>query len=565
MIIYSFDVFDTCLIRKCGTHNNMLNVLSQRVFCKPVEECVRQEFIVARCAAEDYVWKYNEYGKLADIYRHLDFSHPFLLPTNELENTEIYLEEELLVPVLSRLEQIKQLHSNGHSVIFISDMYLPENFIKRLLVSFGFFIEGDSLFISSECGMTKSSGFLFEHIRKVYRIKPHKWHHFGDNIQSDYKVPKKLGIKAHIVHNDYLPYERQWLQHGFDFGDNVCALCAGLGRALHYSMADNPHKDFVIDIIAPFYSSFVMRIMKDAEARGIKRLYFCARDSYTLFLVAQKYERIFPNVEVLYLFVSQKSLYEGDPIIRMRYFEQIGLASAMDYVAIVDIRSSGHQLISINDELVCKGYNQIRGYFFEIFCDSKILFHPSDYYAEINRPFVERTPVCNRIVSFWHVYEGFFSIHTQKRTIGYKETNDKIVPVFYNRTSSDDDDNKDFFVSNSLKWSEIHNSIILTYVENYISLGLYKFSDTVFETIVTRILASFFDVPERHYLVALCDFYIGNEVQGSSLPYVKRESLAQILFTKGKDTYWKRGTLFLSVPSIAVNLYKRKHLDSHAL
>ena len=55
MNIYSFDIFDTCLLRKCGTPENFFDVFSLRVFNGEVEEWARQGEAVSMRRVRDWI------------------------------------------------------------------------------------------------------------------------------------------------------------------------------------------------------------------------------------------------------------------------------------------------------------------------------------------------------------------------------------------------------------------------------------------------------------------------------------------------------------------------------
>ena len=55
MKISSFDIFDTCLVRKCGTPEGFFDVLSLRAFSNQPHERERQEFVAARILAQNLV------------------------------------------------------------------------------------------------------------------------------------------------------------------------------------------------------------------------------------------------------------------------------------------------------------------------------------------------------------------------------------------------------------------------------------------------------------------------------------------------------------------------------
>ena len=154
-MVSSFDIFDTCLVRKCGTPENFFDVLSMRAFKQDPPEWARQEFVVARKSVEQKLWQENLRYTLQDIWGEFDWSHQFLKSPKELCQLEQDLEREMLVPVLSMREKVNDCRKKGDKIVFISDMYLSTEFLTDVMCEHGFYHEGDSLYVSCECGATK--------------------------------------------------------------------------------------------------------------------------------------------------------------------------------------------------------------------------------------------------------------------------------------------------------------------------------------------------------------------------------------------------------------------------
>ena len=116
------------------------------------------------------------------------------------------IEEELLAearhcfafrPVADLIDRAKE---RGMKVIIVSDTYLPEPLLRRLITDAAGAETADKLdriFCSCEYGMGKAGG-LFTPVLADLGISPAKIIHLGDNIEADFKAPRKLGI--HGVH-----------------------------------------------------------------------------------------------------------------------------------------------------------------------------------------------------------------------------------------------------------------------------------------------------------------------------------------------------------------------------
>lgn len=563
---YSFDIFDTCFLRKCGKPENMLDILSFRVFRTEIPESVRQEFVAARYLAA-IKCNSNSTATIYDIYEHLSWNHPALKSKQELIEEELTCEKMLLIPVPQIKEQIDCLREQGHHIIYISDMYLPESFIQDIMTQHLFLQAGDTLYVSCTVGKRKSDGTLYTYIKQQEHISFSTWHHFGDNEQSDFQIPKHLGIHSHLVRHKYTPYQEQWLKEDYTMRAKMGGILAGLGRALYCTLPENTHLAFMLDIVAPYYASLVYRLMSEAYKANIKRLYFCARDTHSLYLIAQQYESLFSGMTVKYLFISQKALYEGNDETRMAYYKQIGLASTQDNIGIVDVRSSGRTIVCLNEQLQAHNYCSVKAYYFEMFCNSDMQNLPTEYYTEVNKIYLSQNSLCQQLIKYWHLYEMFFSIHNQNRTIGYSKKGNAYEPIFDQNNQSDKEEKKrgNGYVQNSLYWEKVHQKILHDYVQSYIQMKLYLLSNECFERLAMPTLIKFMNFPNPLYLPALCDFIVFDYTNDCAYkPYVRKESLLELFRTRGRDTYWVLGSLILSLPKWVISAYQfKKSLIQH--
>ena len=571
--ISSFDIFDTCLIRKCGTPENFFDVLSLYAFKEPVEENIRQEFVVARYNAEVSVQKETNQYSLSDIWEHFIWNNPALRTKEQLKELELSLEEALICPVFEMVAVVEKSRRKGHRIVFISDMYLSSSFLTSLLIKHGFYKAGDAIYISCECGASKSNGSLYKYVQEKEKVPFTRWKHYGDNIHSDYNVAQSLGIKSSLVKIEYTPYQNDWYNNDVRLNFHYASILAGIGRALRNASSRNSHTDLVIDIIAPFYCSLVWRMMEEAYRSGIKRLYFCARDTYMMYHIAERYVEHFEGMSIHFLYISKQSLYYGNDVAKEQYFKQIGLATRNDKVAIVDVRSTGKTMLFLNDWLEKHGYNPVRGYYYELFIRRDSTEYPvRDYYCEVNAMYMEHYPQVKYLLKWWKLQEQYFPLNTLERTIDYTlDVKGQATPVFDVNEEQTADDEK-WYVQDIEKWSDIHKKIILDFADNYIQLELYKYSNEIFNHVVIRTLNEFFTNPRPEYLHALSELYVNTfkDNRIMRLPYVARFPLWKML-KKGyitKHVVWDNASKIYSMPNRFISkLYTikqqmtKKHID----
>ncbi len=552
--IYSFDVFDTCLVRTCGTPQNFFDILSNRVFNKPVPENIRQSFIYARRIEEEHRTKQSPFANIYDIYRDFSFPHPDLKGKEEILQLELALEKEVIVPVLETRKIITSLRNKGYRIMFISDMYLTYNFIKELLEKYDILEPQDKLFVSTNIGCSKFDGELFKHIHQSENIPYKNWTHYGDNKYCDYKVPKSLGIKSVQINIPYTLYEKEWIkkQNLATFKTNN--IVAGISRSINCSQEDNPRKKLLIDVIAPLYCSFVSFIFNDARKRGISRLFFCARDTFQMFKTAQIINKKYPDISIYYLRISRKALQEENLENIIGYFCQEGLASNTTKTAIVDNTSSGTTLHYINEILHSNGYNDVFGYFLIKQWNGAWHTNPNLFYGIIYRDYL---PINSHYEPLFKIYnlfvmEHIFSTNTQKMTIGYKYECNTYKPVFTEEIGDEES-----ILPNAYQQQEYHTDILTQYAKNFINLELNNYACQILYQLAIPTLISFFRFPLKEYSESIMNCSL--KLNGYTLPYIKKESLLQLLVSKGQDSWWKRGTAFNSLPQWALSLLKKTH------
>jgi predicted HAD superfamily hydrolase len=308
MNVFSFDIFDTCLIRACGNPCMVFSLLAQQFNS---DKAFIADFIKRRIQAEAdaRIQFKKETVTIDEIYDCFDVQSINQSKSN-LINSEQAIEEQMLYPVYEILEQINNIHNEGNSVIFISDMYLSSEFLKKILYKFGFWRDKDYLFVSGECGYTKTTGNLFQYISQTLNIRFKDWHHYGDNPVGDFKIPKKLGIKAHIIKSTYSRYEQDWLEKAsLSFNSEMCKYFAGVTRAIRLSNKKDERINIAANVIAPLYIPFVFHVLNDAQKKGITQLYFTARDSFIFYKIAQRLSNLFPKIKLFYIHLSRRALW----------------------------------------------------------------------------------------------------------------------------------------------------------------------------------------------------------------------------------------------------------------
>lgn len=301
MNLVSFDIFDTVLIRKCGKPENIFYLMAEQLY--PNDEAKRDDFVLRRKQAEGQAKKHiKEELTIKDIYSQIicsDYS------SVELINIEKGIEKENLIVNPEILQKIEDHRSQGWNVAFISDMYLDSAFLKGILEDQGCFKEGDRIYISCDYNARKSTGALYDIVRRDLSLW--EWKHYGDNQHSDVKMARHKGIKAIHVDTAFREIEKSICSTGRFFRDSwKMSLLAGYSRNVRLQHKDDPYVRIAADYVAPAYIPYVLWVLEEARKEGIERLYFLSRDSYILMKIAEQLPH--DGIELRYLFLSRKSL-----------------------------------------------------------------------------------------------------------------------------------------------------------------------------------------------------------------------------------------------------------------
>lgn len=595
MKIYSFDILDTCLCRTCGESYAVFDLLAQDVLGIDITPSQLADFRLIRTKGEKIARQKSiaEDVTIEQIYQECDFSGLIDLTLDKIIEREILIERKVLRPIYGTLQKIKKIHSQEQSILYISDMYLPSKFFVEILEEFGFWKEGDKIFVSCEIGNSKVTGNLFRYISRQLNISYREWIHYGDNRYSDVVVPRKLGICAHHVKFDYSHYQKYLINKDYDPTECYMARLAGISRAIAIGNKYSPRLQFAADIIAPIYVSFTYNVLKDAKKRGIKRLFFIARDAHIIYCIAKEMRSLFPNIEIKYLYASRKALYlpsleditmntlqtilppyqlkyndeyfdnfqvdtngltydkfknnnippslieeikkrwKEQKVNTLNYFIQEGLADKHTKVGIVDIRGSRRSQRCINKILKTNDYNGVFGYYLESDKYRIPPESPEEYYSFIYSDY-NVSPNFSNIFLNNILLEKYFCISSAKRTSGYiKKDNGEIIPEF-----EEGENLPEYFDS----IHQLNISVCLDFLRLFINNKLDIHSNEIFKYSFS-LISEFANHPQREYVKVFRDLEYNETSQHSQMIV----GIVNPLFNK-KRYKWFRGSLLITSP-----------------
>lgn len=286
--VISFDIFDTLLLRGCGKPEAVFGVVAEELGLNS------QSFTESRIKAEKTArGKKCKEVTLDDIYECI--SGEFYELKEEIKDKEIFVEKNIVYPNAEMVELFRYC-VGVKRVILISDMYLDRDTIEYMLRESG--ITGFSnIYLSSQYGVKKSDGKLFDIAIKTEKIPPNELLHVGDNVKSDFIMPKKAGIGTFLYRSKQKTLDKPYLENSF--------IERMLITKRKYESNDYYFK-FGYKYLGPAIYGYVKWLNGQLVDRNITKVFFLAREGKFI-------KRAFDLIKEKefdedYLYVSRRSL-----------------------------------------------------------------------------------------------------------------------------------------------------------------------------------------------------------------------------------------------------------------
>jgi len=280
------------------------------------------------------------------------------------------VERRVSRPIAPMIAAMNRRTDSGLPVRVLSDTYLPEADLHALLLEAGLRLAPEMIHASSRTGRTKRGGELFDTVlvppappdagairaegTRPWRLRAGRPAlHVGDNLDSDWRRARAAGLRA----APYLAggpnrYERA-LAAALP-GEGLTSAFAGAARSARLGRHfPDAHRQAVwdssADVTGPLLFSFVAWVLSEARARGLRTLYFLARDGEILLQVARRIldgmaaSGEAPAIECRYLYASRRSLHLPGVVVLGPteldwIFEDAGERSLDAFLARADIR-----------------------------------------------------------------------------------------------------------------------------------------------------------------------------------------------------------------------------------
>ena len=317
--IVSFDIFDTIIMRKILSPEDVFRLLGERVATQlGINDNITQvrSIISSKCSA---------CASIDDIYSQMEkftnLSHTDIVAIKQIEkNIELQL--------CTVRQDIKMLYDycikSGKDVYLLSDMYYEKDDIKSLLGQCGITMPVDEhIWISCERKTDKISGSMWEEYSAEVK-KNFKCLHIGDNYEADFEKPSQYGIDSYYVMSakDMLMHSSLSgiVSHVNTVSDSICLglVIAKLFNSPFALSSTNgkvyfkQSKTYGYCVYGPLLEKFLIWLYYNSRKDSIDKLLFFARDGFFLernySLVSQLLNDDYKQ-EWCYLPISRRLIY----------------------------------------------------------------------------------------------------------------------------------------------------------------------------------------------------------------------------------------------------------------
>lgn len=325
--VISFDIFDTLLCRPFKNPSDLFKFIEPEVHAFLGSRVI--DFYRLRKSSEAKAFKKSiEEGvgeiSLEKIYAEIaDELKLDTQQTIDLMQIEMNAELKFLYPRKSGLAAFNEAIISDKKVILVSDMYLSESFLAKVLEKNGY-VGYQKLFVSSTYGAKKHNGKLFDVVLEELSHPASSILHVGDNAIGDVKQAKSRGlstyhlVKAMDLFVNNSTYLRPWLRDENNHSIDWKMILAIIAQRLH----DNPVKTYRKGTVfngdqwqlgyvglGVLLLGYTKWLIESAIRDGIEVLYFLARDGKIMKEAYDIVSKSYANApKSVYMLCSRRSI-----------------------------------------------------------------------------------------------------------------------------------------------------------------------------------------------------------------------------------------------------------------
>jgi predicted HAD superfamily hydrolase len=300
----SFDVFDTLIKRNVQHHSDVFR-LTQMWYYKETGIEIR-DFKTKRINAERQARKQTseEEISLKDIYACLN-DELNVEQASLLMDIEIAVEQDVCCINPNIFPVYDWCIKNGKKVIIISDMYLPQPVVEKILHDNNI-NNYEKFYLSSSIRKKKRTGSLYKHVLDDLGIRGEQLIHIGDSIRSDYLKAKKEKLNVYPIPK-YSSNIKRDHDNKIVVEDVFAYQCIRSFINNHTKNNESLYYKFGYENFGLLLYGFCKWLLTDLKNKRINKVFFFSRDGY---VIKRAFDILNADncIESLYLYVSRRSL-----------------------------------------------------------------------------------------------------------------------------------------------------------------------------------------------------------------------------------------------------------------
>ncbi len=297
--VVSFDLFDTLIFRPFSAPEDLFFLIGEKLDFLDFKR-IRME-MEARARREKFQRDGSYEVTLSDIWHLMERETGIDAKIGERQECE--MEKSLCYANPFMYKVFQELCKRGKMILVITDMYLPQAFLKTILTENGY--EGVArIYVSNVYGKSKWNGSLYQRVltdlqdelqRKVKLI------HVGDHQHSDVKMAGKYKIKS-------LYYPNVDAEASLYRARDMSPIIGGAYRGIvsHYLYSGECCHSMEYEygfiyggLFVVGYCTFIHNYVRD---NNIDKILFLSRDGDIL---RQVYAMLYPDEETKYVYWSR--------------------------------------------------------------------------------------------------------------------------------------------------------------------------------------------------------------------------------------------------------------------
>ena len=329
--VVSFDMFDTLLVRRVADPDIVKNATTRYI-----DKLAKQQGIWSSIFLVDSLRNKIEKEHRAsngeefpDHEANYDQFMPEVLKQHfgklysealfsQVAEHEMQMESEMLVARQQFITLLNFLKEQGKRLFLLSDMYLPNHYLQRLLADKQMDEYFEAIVSSADSFNAKASGAAFPLLAQNYQLDKERWLHIGDHPWSDGEKPHEFGLDA-VVLQDKQEFKRKKIVERYTFLAKKQPIW--MGRCIQQIMlpmeAENIERSELYadgyQFFAYIFGTMLTQLKQKVDGYGIKKLYFCAREGWMLkkcweLMAPKLWPEEADQYELHYLYVSRLSL-----------------------------------------------------------------------------------------------------------------------------------------------------------------------------------------------------------------------------------------------------------------